>query len=258
MEPATAAETPHAPGGLGARALRVPEVLLGALRTLALEGIVILGLAGIVGLVSFVARGTPHIFADFWTAGTYLSFALGAPLAAQTLLDDLRFPDLLDWWPGGLGSRTRLQLPSTSLWYLLVDALPIALTALLLRDAQMRAPLGLLVAVIAVSVAGSAAVLRVRTHRRHGRTTRPADERATVDAPLTGGRATLAFVALAALPVGVAAGLVLAHASLALWLVAATAYFVAAAWLRGVLTAPVATAAGAAAAAPASRRRRRR
>ncbi|HEY3354755.1 MAG TPA: hypothetical protein VGQ83_15990 [Polyangia bacterium] len=235
MDPApTPAATADALTTLGTGALRLPDVLLGGLRTLALEVIVILGVGGLAGLLHFVLRGTPHVFADFWTAGTYLTFALGAPLAAQTLLDDLRYPDLLDWWPGGLGSRVRLRMPSTTPWYLVVDAVPIAFMALVLREPQSRGPLGYVMAAATLVVGGGAAGMRLWSRRRLGPAVRGADESASVEEPPAGGRAVLAGAAMVVPLAALIAALAALHASLALWLAGIALYLGAAALLKRV------------------------
>jgi hypothetical protein len=259
METAPAvADQPRSPlGTLGTGALRLPDLLLGALRALALEIIVVLGVGAIVGLLSFFFRGTPRIFADFWTAGTYLSFAVGAPLAAQTLLDDLRCPDLLDWWPGGVGSRTRLRMPSTALPYLVVDAIPIVVAALLLREPQARSPIGYLLGAVTLVVCGGTAGLRLWSRRRHGPTARPDEEAASVEEPPQGGRVIAAVVLMVVPLVGLVAVLAALHAGLATWVAAGALYLVGAAALKGalvgrrVLVAPPAPE-------PAPRKRRRR
>ena len=56
-------------GALGSALLHVPDHLLGGLRSLALESIVILGFGALVGVIFYFVRGTPRIFADIWTAG---------------------------------------------------------------------------------------------------------------------------------------------------------------------------------------------
>jgi len=225
-------------GQCGAAALRLPDLLLGGLRSLALEVIIILGAGALMGIVHFLVRGTPHLFADFWTAGTYFSFAIGAPLAVQTLLDDLRHPDLLDWWPGGQGSRTRFRMPSTSATYLVADAIPIVVMALILRERAGRGLIGWLLAAVTAVVCLGTAVLRVRARLRHGVTRRPPDECASLEQPPEGSRAILAVVGVLGPLVALVVGFALLRVGLWGWLAGALAYVALVAGLKVLVTPP--------------------
>jgi hypothetical protein len=245
-------------GSLGAALLRVPDHLLGGLRCLALEGIVILGFGALVGLVHFFVRGTPHIFADIWTAGAYLCFIVGAPLAAQTLLDDLRHPDLLEWWPGGMSTRTRFRMPSTSLTYLVADAVPLLVTGLVLREPQGRGPVGYLIAAAAVLVGLGMAAWRVLLRVRRGPVARAAAESASADVPPTATRATAALLGMIGMPMAAGAVLWLRHAGALTWVLSALGYLVFAALLKVVLTVAPRPLVDAPEHAPAPRKRGRK
>jgi len=239
-----APESPAAPppadgrGALGARLLRVPDVILGALRTLSLEAIVILGFGALVGLIHYFVRGTPRIFVDIWTAGAYLCFIVGAPLAAQTLLHDLRYADLIEWWPGGMSTRTRYRMPSTSLAYLVVDAVPVLVAVLVLREPQARAAMGYLICAFAVLVPLVVAAGRVLVRRRRGPVARTAAESASVDVAPDAARTVVLLVGMVGAPAVAVAVLWARHAAGFTWVVTAVGYLVFAALLKAVLAVP--------------------
>ncbi|MBI5481058.1 MAG: hypothetical protein HY906_19530 [Deltaproteobacteria bacterium] len=259
-QPASPAAPPPADrlGARGAALLRVPDHLLGGLRSLALESIVILGFGALVGLVHFFVRGTPRIFADVWTAGAYVCFIVGAPLAAQTLLADLRHPDLIDWWPGGMSTRTRFRLPSTSVTYLVADAVPVLVTALVLREPQGRGPMGYLIGAAAVLVALGVAAWRVLGRVRHGPVARSAAESASVDVPPDAARAAAALVGMVGVPVAAVAVLWLRHAGGLTWVLTALGYLVFAALLKAALAVAPRPLVDAPERAPAPRKRGRK
>jgi len=206
--------------------LRVPEYVLGSLRSLALETVVILGLGACVGLISWIVSDSPRIFADIWTAAGYIGFACGVPLAALALLADIRSPDLLEWWPLGTSWRTRLRWPSTSLAYLPTDALPAAFALVILREPQARTLQGYIVAGIAVAVAATVIVLRMLRHLRHGPVRRPPEESASVEEPLTGWRVPLVIGAMGVAPLVTAGALAVLRVSASTWVAAGILCFV--------------------------------
>ena len=242
-------------GSLGAALLRVPDHLLGGLRSLALESIVILGFGALVGLVHYFVRGTPRIFADIWTAGAYLCFIVGAPLAAHTLLDDLRHPGLIDWWPGGMTTRTRFRMPSTSLTYLVADAMPVLVAILVLSSPQGRGLVGYLIGGAAVLVTLGVAGWRVRQRVRRGPLVRAAAESASVDVPPDAARTAAALVGMVGVPVGAVAVLWLRHAGGLTWVLTALGYLVLAALLKIALSVAPRPLVDAAEHAPAGRKR---
>jgi hypothetical protein len=237
-QPASPAAPPPADrrGSLGASLLHVPDHLLGGLRSLALESIVILGFGALVGLVHYFVRGTPRIFADIWTAGAYLCFIVGAPLAAQTLLDDLRHPDFIEWWPGGMSPRTRFRMPSTSLTYLVADAVPVLVAILVLREPQGRGLVGYLIGGAAVLASLGVAGWRVLVQVRRGPVVQAAADSASVDVPPDAARTVAALVGMVGAPVAAVAGLWLRHAGGLTWVLTALGYLVFAALLKVVLS----------------------
>ena len=245
-------------GSLGAALLRVPDHLLGGLRSLSLEAIVILGFGALVGLVHYFVRGTPHIFADVWTAGAYLCFIVGAPLAAVTLLSDLRHPDLIDWWPGGMSTRTRFRMPSTDVAYVVADAATVLVAILVLREPQGRGPIGYLICGVAVLVGLGVAVWRIVWRVRRGPIVRTTAESASVDVPPGGGRAVIALCGMVGVPVAAVAALWLRHAGGLTWVLTAIGYLVFAALLKVALAVPPRPLESAPEPAPARRRGRKR
>jgi hypothetical protein len=225
-------------GAFGAALLRLPDHLLGGFRALALEMIVILGIGALAALVHYLARGTPHLFADIWTAGTYFCFMIGAPLAGLTLLDDLRHPDLIDWWPGGTSTRTRFRLPSTSVVYLGFDAVPILLTYLFLREPPSHGLIGYLLAVVAVGLSLGIGAWRVAWRLRHGPMRRPPEASASLEVAPTPGRTAAAAVGMLGAPAAGAATLAATHASALTWVLGAVGYLVFAALLKVALAVP--------------------
>jgi hypothetical protein len=246
------------PGALGAALLRVPDHLLGGLRSLALESVVILGFGALVGLIHYFVRGTPRIFVDVWTAGAYLCFIVGAPLAARTLLDDLRHPDFIEWWPGGMTPRTRFRMPSTALTYLVADAVPVLVAILVLREPQGRGPIGYLVGGVAILAAVGVAAWRVLTRVRRGPLVRPDAERASVDVPPDGARTAVALVGMVLCPIGAVVVLGLRHASGLTWVLTTLGYLVFAALLKVALAPAPQPLEAAAEPAPAARKRGRK
>ncbi len=260
-EPATNAAAPPPAdrrGTLGAGLLHVPDHLLGALRSLSLEAIVILGFGALVGLIHYFVRGTPRIFVDIWTAGAYLCFIVGAPLAAQTLLHDLRYPDLIEWWPGGASTRTRYRMPSTSLVYLVADAVPVLVAALILREPQGRGAMGYLICGVAMLVAVAVAVGRVLVRVRRGPVARSAAESASVEVPPDGARTLVAALGMIGVPVVAAIVLWARHAGGFTWVLTAIGYLVFAALLKAILAVPPQPLVEAPEPAPAPRKRGRK
>jgi hypothetical protein len=234
-------ESPAAPppadgsGALGARLLRVPDLILGALRSLSLEAIVVLGFGALVGLIHYFVRGTPRIFVDIWTAGAYICFIVGAPLAAQTLLHDLRYPDLIDWWPGGMSTRTRYRMPSTSLVYLVADAVPVFVAVLVLRTPQGRGAMGYLICGFAMLVPLVLGGGRVLVRLRRGPVARTAAESASVEVAPDAARTAVALVGMLGAPVAAVIVLWVGHAGGLTWVLTAIGYLAFAALLKAVL-----------------------
>jgi hypothetical protein len=259
-QPASPAAPPPADrrAGLGAGLLHVPDHLLGGLRAVSLEAIVILGFGALVGLVHYFVRGTPRIFADIWTAGAYLCFIVGAPLAAHTLLDDLRHPDLIDWWPGGLSTRTRYRMPSTSLAYLVADAALVLVAVLVLREPQGRGPIGYLICGVGMLVAVGVGVARVLVRVRRGPLARAAAGCASVEVPPDAARTAIALVGMVGAPVAAVAVLWARHAAGLTWVLTAIGYLVFAALLKAALAQPPQPLVDEPEAAPAPRKRGRK
>ncbi len=218
--------------------LRLPEIALGGLRALALEAVLILGIGAAAAFVRYFIAGTPHIFADIWTGATYVSFLLGAPLAAQALLEDLRYPDLIDWWPGGTGTRTRFRMPSTTPVYLVFDAVPPLIALLALREPRTHIPLGYFTVAVTIAVCAAVAVLRVVARLRHGPTRRAAEESASVEVAPEGARAAAAVAGILVPLLAVVGGLAATHAGLGSWLLWGFGYLAFAALVKVAATPP--------------------